>query len=96
MDDLLPTALGLGLTTTMFLGVLFGTIRLTRRRRMRPLLATMLMAVAAAALPWIIRAVGGRWSSDSGVVFSALMAGLVIVGTLRPYRDLYSRDIRER
>jgi hypothetical protein len=77
LDDPLSIVIGLVLSTTAFIGMLFGTIWLTRRRLAPPLLSTTLMAVAAASLPWILRAVGATWSVDSGLVFSAIIGTLI-------------------
>lgn len=57
---------GAALAAVVFVGTLYGTIWLTRRRRTPALVSSTAMALAAAAPPWIYRSIGGNWPS-SGV-----------------------------
>ena len=101
MDNATVTTLiGLGFAAFAFVGTMFGTIWLTRRRLAPPLVSSALIALAVASPPWILRSVGAYWSVEFGLLFSAIVGTLVFAGTLRPFRRLYedepSRDIHQR
>ena len=99
-DDPLTIIVGAGLATAVFIGTLYGTIWLTRRRLAPALVSSALLALAAASPPWVYRFIGGQWTFESGLIFSALMGTIVVAAAHRPFRTLYqsggSRDIRER
>jgi hypothetical protein len=96
-DDPLTIFIGAALAAAVFVGTLYGTIWFTRRRLARPLVATTLVALAAASPPWIFRSVGGHWSVEWGLIFSALIGTIVFAGgEFGTFRDLHragpSRD----
>lgn len=95
MSDLAASALGVVLASVVFIGAVFSTVRLAKRRRLPPIVAASVMALASASSPWIIKASGGVWSFDGAVWFSAIVGGMMFVGAFRLFRDLASRDIPE-
>lgn len=85
MSDEIAVLASLGTTSTLFVLALYGGIGLVRRGRLSPPGAAVVVALAGAALPWIVMAFGLHWDLPFAVIWSLLVFVIVAFGAARAF-----------